>query len=76
MLSISVGLPKRAILSEYRVRVSKSPQKHALAFHTIAGGTCCVNSSTPVQACAIARSSRVERARASCRFGLKKLFCV
>ena len=30
----------------------------------------------PVQACTIARSPRVERARASCSVRLKKLFCV
>ena len=34
------------------------------------------NNGAPVQACAIARSPKVERARASCSIGLKKLFCV
>ena len=32
------------------------------------------NNGAPVQACAIARSPEVERARASCSVGLKKLF--
>ena len=34
------------------------------------------NDGAPVQACVIARSPKVERARASCSVGLKKLFCV
>ena len=34
------------------------------------------NNGVPVQACAIARSPKVEGARASCSVGLKKLFCV
>ena len=34
------------------------------------------NNGAPVQACAIARSPKVERARASCSDVLRKLFCV
>ena len=34
------------------------------------------NNGAPVQASTIARSPKVERARASCSVGLKKLFCI